>query len=129
MIKQILQDKRFFKFLISGGTGFLVYMGALFVFYNTFSFNYISSVVASYFIATLANFTISKFFVFNSKSKKIIREYTKFAIIACIGIAFQTGFVHISFKMLNLDYYLSNIVACGLFAFISFELNRRLTFK
>lgn len=124
-----MKDKRFFKFIISGGTGFVTYMAVLFLLYNKLEMNYISTVILSYFIATIANFTISKFFVFHSTSKKIISEYMKFAVIACTGMAFQTLFIQISFKMLNLNYYIANLTACLLFAFVSFELNKRITFK
>jgi dolichol-phosphate mannosyltransferase len=120
---------KFGKFLISGGTGFLTYILFLYIFFTKLQFHYLTSVLFSYIIATIANFTISKLFVFCSKSRKIINEYSKFLLIGTSGLLYQIIFIKLFFDLFVLDYYLSNILACGSFMIVSFFLNLRITFR
>lgn len=120
---------QFFRYFISGGTAFMVYIVILFILTEYFNIFHLTSLVMAYAIAIIINFVISKFFVFQSKKEKYSSQFYKFFIVALVGLALQFLIVYVGTEYLYIKYLFVNIIASAFIYLFSFSLNKLITFK
>lgn len=116
-----------FRYFISGGTAFLVYIISLFILTEYFGIFQLVSLLIAYLISCTINFIISKYFVFQNKKKAA--QFYKFITIAFIGLLLQFLFVSVETEILHIKYLIANIIAAGIIFLFSFSLNKLITFK
>ena len=89
MMKSILFDKTFGKFIIVGIINSIFGTAVMFAFYNLLHFDYWISSAANYFFGSILSYFLNKYFTFQNheRSWKIILKFT-LNILVCYFIAY-----------------------------------------
>jgi putative flippase GtrA len=114
LAKKILQNQ-VLRFLFSAGIGFLVDIGAFYLFYHNLLVrhtyhilfftvhNYILSFSISFFLGVLVNFLITRYFVFSESKSSPFKQFTRFLSVAVIG--YFANFAVLKVFILSLHMY------------------------
>lgn len=103
---------QFFRYIFVGGIAAIVNIGMLYVFTDIFKIYYIISNVLSFTLGLIANYLLSKKFVFQKDttiSKK--KEFIIYGLIGVLGLGFDTLFVWLFTNFGKIYYLLSKIIS------------------
>lgn len=137
---------RFFRFLIVGLIGAVVDFGVMNLLVGLFSVPLVIAGTISFIAAILSNFTWNRYWTYpDSRSKKIARQLTEFAIVSVVGLLIRIPIlaifdpifnrmievVDISFTNFSYDFISDNLtlaVAVIIVMFWNFFINRYWTY-
>ncbi len=97
--------------------------------------NYTLATAVAYFLGMIINYTLNRYFTFNSSYKKIHIQFASFAVVALIGLGIQevvmVGLVGYMFNNTSADtIQIISKVAATFIGFIwTFIANKKITFK
>lgn len=99
------------KFCIVGACGMILDFGLTFLLKEKLKVNrYISNSVGFLSAASL-NYTLNRFWTFESQNDNVSKEYLLFMLFALIGLAINTLFLYLFEKKLNYPFYISKFLA------------------
>lgn len=124
-IKLILQ---LIKFCTVGFSGMIVDFGTTWLCKEKLGINkYISNSVG-FILAASNNYIWNRLWTFESKTENIPTEYISFLIVSIIGLALNNMFLWIFTDKLNINFYISKVLAIGLITLWNFFMNYFFTF-
>lgn len=119
----------FFTYCIGGGMAFIADAILLYILTEYVGFHYLVSEFFAFICAASINYSFNKKFTFKNKSKKVIRQFTVFIIIAIGGLGLDLFILHTLVKKFGMWYMLAKVFAAGIVLFYNFTGNRLVTFK
>ena len=103
--------KEIINYLIFGGLTTLISIITYALFVKVFHIDYLISNVLSWIIAVLFAYITNKIFVFESKSKKNIKEITSFFFFRVVSLIMEMVILYIFVDMLHIDDLVTKIIA------------------
>ena len=103
--------KEIINYLIFGGLTTLISIITYALFAKVFHIDYLISNVLSWIIAVLFAYITNKMFVFESKSKKDIKEITSFFFFRVVSLIMEMIILYIFVDMLHIDDLVTKIIA------------------
>ena len=103
--------KGIINYLIFGGLTTLLSIITYALFSKVFNIDYLISNVLSWVLAVLFAYITNKLFVFESKSKKNIKEITSFFFFRIISLVMEMVILYIIVDMLYIDDLVTKIIA------------------
>lgn len=103
--------KEIINYLIFGGLTTLISIVTYALFAKVFNIDYLISNVLSWIIAVLFAYITNKIFVFESKSKKNIKEITSFFFFRVVSLIMEMIILYVFVDMLHIDDLVTKIIA------------------
>lgn len=103
--------KEIINYLIFGGLTTLISIITYALFAKLFHIDYLISNVLSWIISVLFAYITNKIFVFESKSKKNIKEITIFFFFRVVSLIMEMVILYIFVDMLHIDDLVTKIIA------------------
>lgn len=103
--------KEIINYLIFGGLTTLISIVTYAIFTKVFNIDYLISNVLSWIIAVLFAYITNKLFVFESKSKKNIKEITSFFFFRIVSLVMEMIILYVFVDMLSIDDLITKIIA------------------
>ena len=103
--------KEIINYLIFGGLTTLISIVTYALFAKVFHIDYLISNVLSWILAVLFAYITNKIFVFESKSKKNIKEITSFFFFRIVSLIMEMIILYVFVDMLHIDDLVTKIVA------------------
>ena len=103
--------KEIINYLIFGGLTTLISIVTYALFAKVFHIDYLISNVLSWILAVLFAYITNKIFVFESKSKKNIKEITSFFFFRVVSLIMEMIILYVFVDMLHIDDLVTKIIA------------------
>lgn len=103
--------KEIINYLIFGGLTTLISIITYALFAKVFNIDYLISNVLSWVLAVLFAYITNKMFVFESKSKKNIKEITSFFFFRVVSLIMEMIILYVFVDMLHIDDLVTKIIA------------------
>ena len=103
--------KEIINYLIFGGLTTLISIITYALFVKVFHIDYLISNVLSWIIAVLFAYITNKIFVFESKSKKNIKEITSFFFFRVVSLIMEMIILYVFVDTLHIDDLVTKIIA------------------
>ena len=103
--------KEIINYLIFGGLTTLISIITYALFAKVFHIDYLISNVLSWVLAVLFAYITNKIFVFESKSKKNIKEITSFFFFRVVSLIMEMIILYVFVDMLHIDDLVTKIIA------------------
>ena len=119
---------KFVKFCVVGFSGMVVDFGVTWLCKEKFKWNKYLSNSLGFVLAATNNYIWNRLWTFQSTSAEIPVEYSKFLIIAIIGLGINNLVIYLLHDKLKLNFYLSKLIAVGVVTIWNFVMNYLFTF-
>ena len=130
------ETRRFFKFLLVGGLGFLVDTGTLTVLALIFSMNPVLAKGIAFSLAVVNNFILNRLWTYpDSRSKSLLAQVVQFGGVSLVGLGINLlvfGWVDkLALRWVSpvLALYTAQCAAVGVALFWNFAANRFVTYS
>jgi putative flippase GtrA len=120
--------RKFIKFCVVGGTGVLVDFGLTYTFKEKVKLNKYVANTIGFTVAASTNYILNRIWTFNSHNPHIMMEYSKFIIIALLGLGINTLVLWFFVSRVKFNFYLSKLIAIGVVTVWNFFMNIIFTF-
>ena len=125
-------DKTFFfkflKFGIVGFSGLIVDFSVTWLCKEKLKIHkYIASSLG-FIVATGTNYTLNRYWTFNSQDPATIIQFGKFFIVAMVGLALSNAIIYLLNDRMRLNFYLAKACAIGIVSLWNFFANYLYTF-
>ena len=121
--------KEIINYLIFGGLTTVVSIVTYSLFAKLFNIDYLISNVLSWIIAVLFAYITNKIFVFESKSKKNIKEITSFFFFRIVSLLIEMIILYIFVDMLHIDDLVTKIIAQVIVIVANYVFSKVFVFK
>ncbi|MDP2947118.1 MAG: glycosyltransferase [Nanoarchaeota archaeon] len=116
--QSIFQNNIFLRYFICGITATAVNLFSLYIFTDKVGIWYLYSSVLAFFASLIISFVLQKFVVFkDKKTTKIHHQFSKFFVIAILGVITNTFLIFVCVEYFGIWYILSQMIA-GFFVMI-----------
>jgi putative flippase GtrA len=129
------ETRRFFKFLVVGGLGFLVDTGSLSVFVLIFSMDRELAKGISFSLAVVNNFILNRLWTYpDSRSKSLLAQVVQFGLVSLVGLGINLlvfGWANklaLHWVSSVLALYTAQCAAVGVALFWNYAANRFVTY-
>ena len=119
---------KFVKFCVVGFSGMVVDFGVTWLCKEKFKWNKYLSNSLGFVLAATNNYIWNRLWTFQSTSAEIPVEYSKFLIIAIIGLGINNLVIYLLHDKLRLNFYLAKLFAIGVVTLWNFIMNYLFTF-
>ena len=119
---------KFIKFCIVGFTGMVIDFGITYLCKEKIKIEKYTSNAIGFTIAASANYFFNRVWTFHSLNPSIAVEYSKFYIIALIGLGINTLIIWLLVSKAKMNFYLSKLLAIGVVTIWNFFANLLYTF-
>lgn len=130
------ETRRFLKFLVVGGFGFLVDTGSLTLLALVFSMNRVAAKGCAFALALISNFVWNRLWTYpDSRSKSVVVQVAQFCLVSVVGLGINLlvfGWVDaFARRWCSSVYalYLAQMAAVGVALFWNFAANRFITYN
>jgi|GEM_PF-713495 len=108
----------FLRYFVCGVTAAAINIGSLYVFTDVVGIWYLYSSVFAFLLSLIVSFVLQKFFVFKDmKTEKLHYQFSKFSVVAILGVITNTTLVYVFTDVIGFWYILSQLIA-GFFVMI-----------
>ena len=121
--------KEIINYLIFGGLTTLISIITYALFAKVFHIDYLISNVLSWIIAVLFAYITNKIFVFESKSKKNVKEITSFFFFRVVSLIMEMVILYIFVDMLHIDDLVTKIIAQVIVIVSNYVFSKLFVFK
>ena len=121
--------KEIINYLIFGGLTTLISIITYALFAKVFHIDYLISNVLSWIIAVLFAYITNKIFVFESKSKKNIKEITSFFFFRVVSLIMEMVILYVFVDMLHIDDLVTKIIAQVIVIVSNYVVSKLFVFK
>lgn len=119
-----------FRYLLVGGTSFIVDFLSLFILTDFFGIYYLISAAIAFILGLIANYFLSVSWVFNKRKLENRHiEFGIFATIGIIGLGFNEIFIWFFTQDLQIYYLISKIFAAIIILFWNFFARKYILFR
>lgn len=120
---------KFIKFCIVGFSGVFVDFGITFLFKEVFKVQkYISNAIG-FTTAATTNYFLNRIWTFDSHNPNVAGEFSRFFLIALIGLGINSLIIWAMSGKLKINFYLSKLVATIIVTAWNFLINAYFTFS
>lgn len=126
-----LLNHNFVRFIITGGVTVVVDYGSLLFMYHILHIRLVMAITASYVLALIVNFLLTKLYTFQSRSgghKKHIKEAIAYLALVGFNLLF-TNFVIIQLEQVSIDPAISKLLTLACITLWDFYLYKTYIFK
>ena len=121
--------KEIINYLIFGGLTTLISIVTYAIFTKVFHIDYLISNILSWIIAVLFAYITNKIFVFESKSKKNIKEITSFFFFRVVSLIMEMIILYVFVDMLHIDDLVTKIIAQVIVIVSNYVFSKEFVFK
>lgn len=120
----------FFRYAIVGGIATVVDWGVLCILTELGIF-YLFSAVFGFFAGLIANYVLSKLFVFNGSETKVRRstEFITYGVIGVIGLGATLGIMYLLTNLANIHYFITKMIATILVLLWNYFARKKLLYR
>lgn len=114
------------RFLVVGGTAFLIDFFVLYLLTELAGINYLLSNGISFTLSTVYNYFLSTLWVFDTKThKRTLVEMLVFFVLSAAGLGINQGIMWIAVEKANINYLISKILATIIVMIFNFVTRKR----
>ena len=129
MLNKYKKYKEIINYLIFGGLTTVVSIATYALFAKVFHIDYLISNVLSWILAVLFAYITNKIFVFESKSKKNIKEITSFFFFRIVSLLIEMIILYIFVDMFHIDDLFTKIIAQVIVIVANYVFSKVFVFK
>jgi len=130
LFRQIYNNKRIIKYLISGGTAAFVDIVLLYIFTDFFGLWYLLSAIISFLIAYFVSFYLQKFWTFRDNTlHNIRRQMIIYFIVGVTNLGINTAGMYLLVDKFKRHYLIAQIIMGALISFSSYLIYRFFIFS
>ena len=119
---------KFIKFCIVGFSGVFVDFGVTYFFKEVVKLQkYIANAIG-FTCAATTNYILNRSWTFKSQNPHIVQEFSRFFLIALIGLAINSAIIWLMNEKFKVNFYLSKLVATVIVTLWNFLINAYFTF-
>ena len=105
-----LYRHHFVRYLIVGGSTFVIDFGILFILHGKLGFGIAASASISYWVSIIYNFVLNRYWTFDAREKESLqRHITTYLILLIVNYIFAVTFV--SFASTHINYIIAKAIA------------------
>ena len=119
---------KFIKFCIVGFSGVFVDFGITYFFKEVMKFQKYAANAIGFTIAATTNYMLNRTWTFHSQNPQVVMEFTRFFIIALIGLGINSAIIWLMNGKFKVNFYLSKLVATIIVTGWNFLINAYFTF-
>ena len=116
------------KYIISGVTSYILYLGLLILSIEIFNFEILNSTIVTYLIALIFNFLVLKLWVYHSKGH-YKSQFLKYNTIAFLGYILNSIGFYFFTTIFEIHYLIIQIILFVLISSLNYFLNTFWTFN
>ena len=120
---------RFIKFVVVGFSGLLVDFGLTYIFKEKIKAQKYVANTIGFITAATSNYFLNRIWTFHSQNPEMVLEYSKFILIALIGLAINTLVLWLLVSKMKWHFYFSKLLAIGVVTLWNFSMNLIFTFS
>lgn len=119
---------KFIKFCIVGFSGVFVDFGITYFFKEVMKFQKYVANAIGFTTAATTNYILNRLWTFNSHNPHVFLEFSRFFIIALIGLGINSAIIWLMNGKFKVNFYLSKLVATVIVTGWNFLINAYFTF-
>lgn len=119
---------KFLKFSVVGFSGTIVDFGITYICKERIRINKYLANSAGFIMAASWNYALNRVWTFRSNDPAYIIQYSKFMVIAVIGLLINNTIVYVLNDKKNLNFYFAKLIAVFIVVIWNFVANYRFTF-
>ena len=119
---------KFIKFCLVGFSGVFVDFGITYFFKEVMKFQKYYANAIGFTTAATTNYILNRIWTFHSKNPQIVLEFSRFFIIALIGLGINSAIIWLMNGKFKVNFYLSKLVATIIVTGWNFLINAYFTF-
>jgi len=119
---------KFLKFCVVGGSGVLIDFGLTYTFKEKVKLNKYVANTIGFTVAASTNYILNRVWTFHSHNPHVMTEYSKFIIIALLGLGINTLVLWFFVSKVKFNFYMSKLIAIGFVTVWNFFMNIIFTF-
>ena len=120
---------KFLKFLLVGLSGMIIDFSITYLLKEKLLANKYFANSMGFSIAAISNFTLNKYFTFNSENPEIMTEFYWFFAISIISLLIYNGVLWFGLNKLNMKFYFAKMLGIFVITFWNFFGHLLITFK
>jgi putative flippase GtrA len=120
---------KFIKFGLVGLSGVLVDFGITYLAKEKLRLSKYLSNSLGFAFAVTSNFILNRIWTFESHDHFVWVQYSKFILVALIGLALSNVMIYVLTERKKLNFYLAKVIAIGVVMFWNFVANYQFTFR
>lgn len=119
-----------FRYLISGGTAFVLDFSTLWFLTEIVNFHYLISSILANGVGLIVTYLFSILWIFDKRIvKNRVVEFSIFIVIGVIGAALTIFFMWVITELIGVHYLISKVITVLLVALTTFVLKKKVLFK
>ena len=119
---------KFVKFCLVGFSGVFVDFGMTYFFKEVVKLQKYVANAIGFTVAATTNYMLNRVWTFQSQNPHIAQEFSRFFLIALIGLAINSAIIWLMNEKMKVNFYLSKLVATGIVTLWNFLINAYFTF-
>jgi putative flippase GtrA len=119
---------KFIKFCLVGFSGVFVDFGTTYFFKEVVKIQKYVANAIGFTLAATTNYFLNRIWTFNSHNPRIVEEFSRFFIIALIGLGINSTIIWLLNGKFKINFYLSKLVATVIVTLWNFLINAYFTF-
>ena len=119
---------KFIKFCLVGFSGIFVDFGTTYFFKEVLKVQKYVANAIGFTLAATTNYFLNRIWTFNSHNPQIVKEFSRFFIIALIGLGINSAIIWLLNGKFKINFYLSKLVATVIVTLWNFLINAYFTF-
>jgi len=119
---------KFIKFCLVGFSGVFVDFGTTYFFKEVVKVQKYVANAIGFSLAATSNYVLNRIWTFNSHNPQIVKEFSRFFVIALIGLGINSAIIWLLNGKFRINFYLSKLVATLIVTLWNFLINAYFTF-
>jgi putative flippase GtrA len=119
---------KFIKFCMVGFSGIFVDFGTTYFFKEVLKVQKYVANAIGFTLAATTNYFLNRIWTFNSHNPQILQEFSRFFIIALIGLGINSAIIWLLNGKFKINFYLSKLIATLIVTLWNFLINAYFTF-
>jgi putative flippase GtrA len=119
---------KFIKFCIVGFSGVFVDFGITYFFKEVMRLQKYAANAIGFTVAATTNYVLNRTWTFHSQNPHVVMEFSRFFIIALIGLGINSAIIWLMNGKFKVNFYLSKLVATVIVTGWNFLINAYFTF-
>lgn len=119
---------KFVKFSLVGFSGVFVDFGFTYFFKEVIKIQKYAANAIGFTMAATSNYVLNRIWTFNSHNPKVALEFSRFFLIALIGLAINSAIIWLMNGKFKVNFYISKLVATLIVTLWNFLINAYFTF-
>jgi putative flippase GtrA len=120
---------KFIKFGVVGVSGVGVDFGITWICREKIRLNQYVANSTGFMFAVISNYVLNRIWTFESQDPAIATQFTKFLIVALVGLGMNNAIIYVLNGRQKMHFYLAKLIATGVVMIWNFGANYFFTFK